>query len=53
MELVLESPESAETSANETGETESIPEAAGDEVLVSDIPETLSQLAWFQVKVAP
>lgn len=53
VELVLESPESAETSANETGETESFPEAAEDEALVSDIPEALPQRAWFQVKVAP
>ena len=43
VELVLDLPESTETTT----------EIAEDEVLASDIPETLPQRAWFQVKKAP
>lgn len=53
VELVLESPESAETNVDEAGETESFATDAEGEALVLDIPETLPQRAWFQVKVAP
>lgn len=43
VELVLEAPATEEFSA----------EATEDEALVSDLPETIPQRAWFQVKVAP
>ena len=53
VELVLESPESVAMSSDEAGETEALTEGVEDVAPVSDIPETLPQQAWFQVKVAP
>ena len=53
VELVLESPESVAMSSDEAGETEALTEDVEDVAPVSDIPETLPQQAWFQVKVAP
>lgn len=53
VELVLESPESVAMSSDEAGETETLTEGVEDVAPVSDIPETLPQQAWFQVKVAP
>lgn len=63
VELVLEASESAEVSegeaesaemsADEASVTEALEAGAEDEALVSEVPETQIQRAWFQVKVAP
>ena len=53
VELVLEAPESVEAGADKVVETESLVASVEDEAPVLDLPETMPQRAWFQVKVAP
>ena len=53
VELVLEAPESVEAGADKVVETEALVASVEDEAPVLDLPETMPQRAWFQVKVAP